>query len=248
MDARSRNDPAPAPNATAVPALETLGQLAGQFAHDLNNLLSSVLVGVELASQLHGDERARALLDSAAEAIRRQSDFTAAMAQAARNCERSAVFDAHALIQSCDPELRALLDPVVLELRLDAVRSHVHCDRGFLRTALLHLAANARAAMPQGGRLLLATRNRGDAADRDFLRLSVVDSGGGMSEDVRRRAFESFFGTRGAGGLGLTQVRDTARRAGGSVALESVPGQGTSVMLTFPLAEAERAGTEPDRP
>lgn len=239
MDAPTPQAAAPVTEPVAVPALATLGQLAGQFAHDLNNLLSSVLVGVELAGQLHGDARARALLESAAEAIRRQSDFTAAMAQAAQNCERAAVFDAHALIQSCAPDLRALLDPVLLELRLDAARAHVRCDRGFLRTALLHLAANARAAMPQGGRLLLATRNRDDAAGgKDFLRLSVVDSGGGMSEDVRRRAFDSFFGTRGSGGLGLTQVRDTARRAGGSVALESAAGQGTSVVLTLPLAEA----------
>lgn len=238
MDARSRNVPAPVQDAAAAPALETLGQLAGQFAHDINNLLSSVRVGIELAAQIDDGERARALLASALEAIRRQSAFTAAMAQAARRCERAVVLDAHALIEACRDDLCAVLGAAELELRLDAAHPRIRCDPGFLRVALLHLASNAGAAMPHGGRLLLTTRNRGgDAAERDFLRLAAVDSGGGMADDVRRRAFESFFSTRdGADGLGLAQVRDTVRRGGGSVVVETVPGQGTSVVLTFPLA------------
>lgn len=237
MDARSRNVPAPVQETAAAPTLETLGQLAGQFAHDINNLLSSVRVGVELAVQAGDGERARALLAGALEAIARQSAFTAAMAQAAQRCERAVVLDAHALIEACRDDLHAVLGTGELELRLDAADARIRCDAGFLRTALLHLAANARAAMPHGGRLLLATRNRGgDGTERDFLRLAAVDSGGGMADDVRRRACESFFSTHGASGLGLAQVRDTVRRAGGSLAVESVPGQGTSVVLTFPLA------------
>jgi signal transduction histidine kinase len=241
MDARSRNDPAPPPDAAAASALETLGQLAGQFAHDINNLLASVMAGVELAARIEGDPRARALLANAIEAIRRQSGFTAAMTQAALRCERAVVLDAHAWIEACSDDLRAALGASELELRLDAADPFIRCDRGFLRTALMHLAANANAAMPDGGRLLLATRNRGiEPGERDFLRLVAVDSGRGMTQDVRRRAFDSFFTTlERADGLGLVQVRDTVRRAGGSAVLETVPGQGTSVILTFPLADRE---------
>ncbi|MBO9662866.1 ATP-binding protein [Dokdonella sp.] len=240
MDARHRDHSAPSPEATGAPALETLGQLAGQFAHDINNLLGRVLVGVELATRIEGDERVRTLLTGVVEAIRHQRDFTTAMAQASGRCEQAVALDAHALIEHCSDELRTALGAAALELRLDAADARIRCDPRFLRTALLHLAANARAAMPDGGRLLLTTRNRDahgvETEGRGFLLLTAVDSGGGMTEEVRRRAFESFFSTRdGADGLGLVQVRDTARRAGGSISVETVPGQGTAISLVFPL-------------
>lgn len=240
MDARHRNASAPAPEEDGVPALETLGQLAGQFAHDLNNLLGRILVGVELAARSGNDERVRGLLAGVIEAIRHQRDFTTAMAQAAGRCEQAVALDAHALIEACSDELRAVLGTAALELRLDAADARIRCDPRFLRTALLHLAANARTAMPESGRLLLATCNgearSSDAEQRGVLLLSAVDSGSGMTDEVRRRAFESFFSTRdGAAGLGLVQVRDTARRAGGSVSVETVPGQGTAIRLAFPL-------------
>lgn len=240
MDVRSGHVPALPPEAAARLSLQTLGQLAGQFAHDINNLLATVLSGTELAA-IGSDERVRRLLGGVIEAVQHQSAFTGAMAHAAHRCERALVLDAHALVESCRADLRAVLDPCTLDLRLDAADARIRCDPAFLRAALLHLAANARAAMPQGGRFMLATRNR-DARDgapgRGVLLLTAADNGSGMAEDVRRRAFEPFFSTRkGADGLGLPQVRDTARRAGGWVILETAEGQGTAVGLAVPLAD-----------
>lgn len=236
MDAWNGHDSCLMADRTAL-CVETLGQLVGQFAHDLNNLLATALVGVELAAQSDGDARVQELLASVIEAIQRQQALTTAMARAAQSCEHAASVDAHALIEACSDEMRVVLGVATLELQLDAANSRIRCDPGFFRVALLHMAANARASMPNGGRLLLATRNRtppGTGAGQ--LLLSAVDSGSGMSEDVRRQAFDVFFSTRGGAGLGLAQVRDTVRRSGGSVVLDTVPGQGTAITLVLPLS------------
>lgn len=238
MDTRSPDVPAPS---TEPPMLDTLGQLAGQFAHDINDMLASVMIGIELAGRIGDNDEVRRLLADVADSIRRQRAFTTAMARAARACERPAPLDAHALIESCSDRLRAVLDPVPLELALDAAHARIRCDGTFLRTALLHLAFNARMATRDGGRLLLATHNRSaltSAAALDgVFEMAVTDDGEGMSEATRRRAFEPFFSTRpDAHGLGLAQVRDTVRRAGGSVSIETAPDRGTTIRLMFPLA------------
>jgi signal transduction histidine kinase len=243
MDTHLRNGPtsarATAENA-AGPAAEMLGQLVGQFAHDLNNLLATTLIGVELTAQLNENPRASKLLAGAIESIQRQQQLIGAMARAAQACERAEAIDVHALIEACSGELREAVGPDGLELRLDAAHAQIRCDARFLRAALLHLAANARTSMPGGGRFLLTTRNRGALdgrlPEREFLLLTAADVGQGMNDDVRRRAFDAFFSSReDANGLGLTQVRDTVRRAGGSITLETAQGQGTSIHLAFPL-------------
>jgi signal transduction histidine kinase len=240
MDERSPNGTASALLPESAPAAEMLGQLVGQFAHDLNNLLATTLIGVELSAQINQDPRASRLLAGAIESIQRQQQLIGTMARASQACERAEAVDVHALIEASGDDLREAVAPCTLELRLDAADARTRCDVRFLHMALMHLAANARASMPHGGRLLLATGTReargSEPPDRRFLQLTVSDAGHGMSDDVRRRAFDAFFSTReGTSGLGLTQVRDTVRRAGGSVTLESAPGQGTSIQLVFPL-------------
>ena len=233
-------DSASAAERPGVPSVETLGQLVGQFAHDLSNLLATAMVGVEFAAQSGNDARRQELLAGVLEAIQRQRTLIAAMARAAQTCERPISVDAHALIEASSDEMRALLGTAALELRLDAASARIRCDPVFFRAALLHMAENASASMPNGGRLLLTTRNRaapgGTAEGPGRLLLSAVDSGSGMSEDVRRHAFDVFFSTRGCAGLGLAQVRDTTRRAGGSVVLDTVLGEGTAITLELPLS------------
>jgi len=103
---------------------------------------------------------------------------------------------------------------------------------GEIREALLNLVSNAMDAMPTGGTLTVST----EVSDSDA-RVIVRDNGVGMTDEVRERAFEPFFTTKGAGGsgLGLAEVYGIARRHRGSVTIESVPGQGTAVTLSFPL-------------
>lgn len=222
--------------------IETLGQLVGQLAHDFNNLLAAALVGVELATE-GSDGHSRALLTSTIDTLARQRELTDSMSRAARACVQSRIVDLHALLEDCRGTLEAAAAPLALDYRLEAHAAAVRCDALFLQRALLHIAHNARAAGGEGGTLRIETRNEParDAAgsENGRLVLSASDDGAGMAEPVRARAFELFYTTHEAPGLGLPQVRDTMRRAGGTALLESREGQGTCVQLSFPL---------PDRP
>jgi CheY-like chemotaxis protein len=119
-------------------------------------------------------------------------------------------------------------------------------DPSQMEAAILNLCLNARDAMPEGGQLAITTANEAlEASDTpdgplpgDFVRISVVDTGMGMTPDVLRRAFDPFFTTKGPGGsgLGLSQVYGTVRQSGGTVRVESTPGQGTRVVLLLPRA------------
>jgi CheY-like chemotaxis protein len=118
-------------------------------------------------------------------------------------------------------------------------------DASQLENALLNLCVNARDAMPKGGSITLVTSNvtvapldsRAAEPGIEFIQLSVVDTGTGMSAHVMRQAFDPFFTTKEAGkgsGLGLSMVYGFVRQSGGTVWIESEPGQGTSVHLRLP--------------
>jgi CheY-like chemotaxis protein len=122
-----------------------------------------------------------------------------------------------------------------------------HADRNQLENAILNLAVNARDAMPHGGRLAIETRNiDSDERDsgatrgtpvRDYVLISVSDTGAGMAEEVAAKAFDPFFTTKQVGkgtGLGLSQVYGFVRQSGGYVKLRSVPGEGTMIELYLP--------------
>jgi signal transduction histidine kinase len=227
-----------APAATDV---DTLGQLVGQMAHDLNNLIATATFGVELALKAPLDADARRLLDSVMQAMLQQQSLTTAMARAAQSCEHAATLDLHDSIAGAADELRAILDPATLELQLDASDARVRVDARFLRAALRHLAMHAHAAMPAGGRMRISTRNMQGPfparADARWLCLEVADDGASM-EAPRARAFELFSaGKAGVAGLGLAQVRDTLRRVGGTARLVGDRGEGTCIELAFPLLE-----------
>jgi hypothetical protein len=134
---------------------------------------------------------------------------------------------------------------IAMEADFDPATWLAHADAAQLELALLNLVANARAAMPRGGRLVLTTRNL--AADDPalpqelepgaYVMLAVTDTGVGMAPDVLARAMEPFFTTRGIGegsGLGLSQAYGFARQLGGTVRLHSKPGAGTTAEIFLP--------------
>lgn len=225
----------------AKPDVETLGQLVGQMAHDLNNLIATAMIGIELAAQSKIDPQLRRLLDGVMHSIGQQQALTQAMGRAAHACERSKPLDLHKQIEAATSDMRAALGAIELELRLGAADARIQADARFLHAALIHLAGNACMSMPEGGRFLLITRNvkafESLDPDREFVLLEAVDSGKGMSEETRMKAFNLFFSThQHAYGLGLAQVRDMVRRAGGAARFEATPDQGAIVALAFPLA------------
>ena len=148
-------------------------------------------------------------------------------------------------------------DEVTLETQLAPDLWPCHVDRSQLDSAILNLVFNAHDAMPRGGRLTIAATNqpidaaaaqRLDIAPGDYVLIDISDSGTGMTSETLKRAFEPFFTTKGIGkgtGLGLSQVWGFAKQSGGTAAIDSRPGEGTTVSLLLPRAAGASAGPPP---
>ena len=234
--------------------LEALGQLTGGIAHDFNNILAAIRGGYELLERRIDEPKALTLIRHGQHAAERATRLIAQLMAFARREElRPRLIDpARALRGSedmichtagprvrCDFEIAAEVWPVIV----DTVR---------LETVLLNLAANARDAMPGGGRLTVALRNAAPAEvppglprGRDHVLISMADTGTGMNAETLQRATEPFFTTKPAGkgtGLGLASAHAFAQQSDGALRLTSAPDEGTTVTLFLP-----RAGVLPAR-
>ena len=221
--------------------MESVGRLAGGIAHDFNNVLAVMRGQVEL---LQDDfevlESARARIDS----VQRATDRAAAltddlMAYSRQRVDEPVPFDLHELIRGVRELLHQVLGVgVTLELQLDAAPATIVADPNRIEQAVLNLIVNARDAMPDGGRVTIATRT--EPAPSHGLVLSVADTGAGMDLATRARIFEPFFTTKPPGfgtGLGLSTTDDIVRAAGGAIEVNSRRGRGTTFALTFPVAD-----------
>jgi len=233
--------------------MEAVGQLTGGVAHDFNNLLTVVLGNVDMLSRKAEDPDRRARrIDAIRQAAERGRDLTRQLlAFSRRQHLRPMNVDVNRLIRDFAPLIRqAVGEAVTLELSLreeTVLCSHV--DPNQLETALLNLAVNARDAMPDGGVLAIATTVEAGGA-REWVTISVKDTGVGMSPEVRDRVFEPFFTTKEVGkgsGLGLSQVYGFVRQSEGEVQLDSAVDQGTTFRLRLPLTNevAEDIRAEP---
>ncbi len=227
--------------------LAALGQLVGGVAHDFNNLLQVIGSGAALLRRPAITEARRtAVLEGMERAGETARVLTGRLLAFARQQPLvPETFNLNARIVGMSALLRQTLGGLVqVETELAPDLWQVHADPGQLELAVLNLAVNARDAMPEGGRLLLRTRNAAlPATDGrqagDYVCLDVVDVGIGMPPAVLSRALEPFFTTKEAGrgtGLGLPQVFGFARQSGGDLRLESAPGQGTTVTIKLPRA------------
>ncbi len=238
--------------------LEAVGQLTGGVAHDFNNLLQVVLSGLTLMERAGEPERRAQLLDSVRRAAQRGGELTKRLLTVARRqALRPEAIDLGAWFDDGAGELliRTLRGDIRTELRVPEGLPPVQADPDELELAVLNLAVNARDAMPGGGTLTItaAPATLDGTTDPDglcgkFIRLSVGDTGTGMSEATQARVFEPFFTTKGVGqgtGLGLAQVYGFARQSGGVVRLSSRPGQGTTVSLLLPVSDAAPPAAAP---
>ena len=240
--------------------LQALGQLTGGIAHDFNNLLGVVVGNLELMAKAANLAPAMsARLDSALTAAMRGADLTAKLLGFSHpSAERSQVIDCNDIVVT----MRDLIAPVLplsvgLNLELAAPPCLARVDAGGLQDALMNLGLNARDAMPDGGRLTIATR-REHVEDPATLNLPVAgpyvivtvrDTGTGMPPDVLERIFEPYFTTREHGrgtGLGLSQVFAFVRGAAGAVTAQSTPGHGATFELYLPAVD-EPCDGEDDR-
>lgn len=232
--------------------LEALGQLTGTIAHDVANLLGIVAGNLEIVRRSGGDGGSVALaVDRAERALDNGTRMTRQLLSFARARPLEVVdLDLHALVREVQPLLEQAAGPSVkLQLALEDPQGTCRADRSQVEVALINLVVNARHAMSDHGEVVVRTARVTRAGTRawwrsaatfEFLDLAVQDDGPGMPEDVRRRALEPFFTTKGEGGtgLGLAQVYGLMRQLGGDVEIDSGPGQGTAVHLLFPLQRA----------
>lgn len=231
--------------------LQAVGQLAGGIAHDFNNVLQAVLGGVALIGKRAGDPAAVARLTGMVEeAARRGQSITRRLLAFSRREElRADRLDVGGLLVGLREVLAATLGAGIrVEVEAPPNLSPVFADRGQLETVLVNLATNARDAMEKGGRLTLAAEpvevrldEPGGLAAGDYIRVTVADTGTGMSPEILARAGEPFFTTKPVGrgtGLGLAMARSFAEGSGGRMTIESRPGAGTRIALWLPaLAE-----------
>ena len=224
--------------------LEVLGQLTGGVAHDFNNYLGTILGNLALLeATVNEDAPARVQWQRVRRAATSAAGLTRRLLAFAR---RQPLQAEDVPLDEMVEEMRDLIEysaseTVTLELDLAAGAPPVHVDRGQLENALLNLVMNSAAAMPQGGTLTVATRLVDAEAEPAQVELSVTDTGIGMTEEQAAKAFEPFFSTRPIGegsGLGLSIVYGFVRQSGGTIALQSQPGQGTRVALRFPVVSA----------
>jgi PAS domain S-box-containing protein len=230
--------------------LDSLGRLTGGVAHDFNNLLTVIagnaeLLVDELAAQPHLAQVAGMVVQAAerAEALTRQL-----LAFARKQPLQPRPVDANELVANMAPLLqRTLGAQVEIVLAPAAGLWRALVDPAQLDNALLNLCVNARDAMPQGGRLTIATGNRDLSAHEAqqlpglqsgaYVVLSVSDTGTGIAPEHLRQVFEPFFTTKEQGkgtGLGLAIVYGFAKQSGGHLHISSEPGQGTTVTLFLP--------------
>ena len=230
--------------------MEAFGQLTGGIAHDFNNLLTIVLGNLELLGSELSQNRARELLGRAADAAQMGARLTSRLLIFARRQQLEAeVLNLNDLTLGIAELLkRSLGERITLTTVLAGALWPTRTDASQLENAILNLAINARDAMPDGGKLVIETRNvtfgntgvetLNGMAVGDYVCISVTDTGIGMDPEVLKHAFEPFFTTKqGRGtGLGLSTIYGFAQQSGGHVTIKSKLGSGTKVGLYLPRA------------
>lgn len=235
--------------------LESVGMLASGIAHDLNNVLTPILLSAELMRAENLSPQSIARLDLVAQAAQRGANIVKQVLTFARGVEgeRTVVQPRYLLKEVA--QLAEETFPRSIEVRTESGKDvpAVRGDVTQLHQVLLNLAVNARDAMPQGGRLTLGVRRaivdelRARASSRltpgEYVELSVTDTGTGIADEVLEHMFEPFFTTkpRGKGtGLGLSTVYGIVRSHGGAVEVETQLGRGTTFRVLLPPVPVER--------
>lgn len=233
--------------------MEAVGRLAGGVAHDFNNLLTVIkgnsqlaLLQLEDGSPLkEGMREIEKASDKAANLVRQLLAFSR------RQIMEMRVIDLNALLGDVAKMLRRMIrEDIELAIDLGENLGRVKADPGQIEQVIFNLVVNARDAMPEGGKLTITTANmelgEGSRADPaglapgSYVRLSVTDTGVGMTAEIRSRIFEPFFTTKEKGkgtGLGLSTVYGIVKQSGGEIAVESEPGRGTRFDIYLPRVD-----------
>lgn len=227
-----------------------IAQLAGGLAHEIRNPLSTMSLNLDLLAEdfqnpeTPRDRRVLQKIDRLRRDSQRLQNILEDFLRFARIQElRLEPADLNLIVDDlrdfCEPQ--AATRGVVVRTHYADDLPTVHLDVDLFKQALLNLILNAEHAMPEGGELILRTRRDGPWAVLD-----VIDTGVGMSEEVRARVFDAFYSTRpGGSGLGLPTTRKIVEAHGGTIHVQSVPGKGSQFSVRLPVGERTGEGSGP---
>jgi len=230
--------------------MEAIGKLAAGVAHDFNNLLT-VIIGYSgmYVETLRPEDPLYEPLKQIHNAGEHASALTRQLlAFSRKQVLKPVVLDLNSILAGMEPMLRRLIgEHIALTSHPDSNLWLVEADRGQLEQVVMNIVINARDAMPQGGKLLLETKNvvldegyaqmHAHVPRGEYVLLAVTDTGSGMDPAVKARIFEPFFTTKGptkGTGLGLATVYGIVKQSGGHVEVYSEVGQGTTIKIYLP--------------
>lgn len=237
--------------------MEALGQLTGGIAHDFNNLLHIIIGNLNLLKEdleLDNDEDKLELLIDALSAANDGGNLTDQLLSFSRKqaLKSDDVDLAPLLTNACKLASRATGGRIQVQHRLNSKDCLVNLDPSQFQNAILNLAINARDAMPNGGTITISSdsinlnldnihRQKLQLSPGNYVKITLCDTGSGMSKDIAQQVFDPFFTTKEPGqgtGMGLSMVYGFARQSEGDVTIDSSPGKGTQVSLYLPIVEA----------
>ena len=241
--------------------MEVIGQLASGVAHDFNNILG-VIIGYNdmIMSELGPDSPLRQCSEEIRHATERAAGLTRQLLIFSRKqTVQPVVLDLNDVMKDLNKMLRRLIDEHIEMTMVPGKQiGRVKADFGYVGQVLMNLVVNARDAMPNGGKLTIATNNvtldenysptgvipglpaEASAKAGDYVMLSVSDTGTGMTEEVKAHMFETFFTTKPLGkgtGLGLATCQTIVQQSGGHIDVDSEVGKGTTFKIYFPRVE-----------
>ncbi len=231
--------------------MQAIGQLAGGVAHDFNNMLTTVM---GFASVLGKKLKIIApeftsYTDKIITTSQRSSDLIKQMLTFAHKGNFNAVpLDIHSVISGVVDMLTHITPKnICIDAKLEASKAMIMGDFSQTQSMFLNLGINARDAMPQGGKLTFTTtmyKDNNKDPDRNYICISVSDTGKGIDDEVLKHIFEPFFTTKGIGkgtGLGLASVYGCVKNHDGTIDVHSSPGNGATFKICFPLEDQMNA-------
>jgi CheY-like chemotaxis protein len=247
--------------------MEAVGRLAGGVAHDFNNLLTAIIGYSDfLLMKMEQGDSSRQHVEEIKKAGERAASLTRQLlAFSRKQVLQPKVLDLNNVVAENEKMLARLVgEDIELKTSIDPKLGHVKADPGQIEQVLINLVANARDAMPRGGRLAIKTSNvvldeaeSGRLPAGSYVMLTVRDTGRGMDEETQSHIFEPFFTTKDqheGAGLGLSTVYGIVSQSGGEIRVESEPGRGATFNILLPRvdepveAEAARSSFDPTTP
>lgn len=232
--------------------VEAIGRLAGGVAHDLNNLLTPVLLYAEMLLDdfSPGDDRKRSVNEILSAGIRARDLVGQLLAFSRKQSLESKPLNINKILAGFGKLLRRTIrEDILIDMILGSVDKLVMADVGQLEQVIMNLCINAQDAMPEGGRLTLTTNlvvldaqitaGRSGIEPGEYVLLTISDTGLGMDEEIQQHIFEPFFSTKGeyGTGLGLATVYGIVKQHGGNVLFNSETDAGTTFEIYLPVTE-----------